>query len=265
MRKYLTAAVAAVAALSVTAVAIAQDPAPAPKLTIQKATPKDAGTKRKPKPARLQLLIENNTESKSTMDILDLYLPRTWTVNGKGLPACDHIKLATERDASACPRGSKAGTGEANAVLSPRSDAPSPIRFRVTVFNGTKRQLLFLLQQIDVLTGAPISGGTETALKGTIRKLSRGKYGTRISIKVPDGKGEYAAFPNIQQPVPGVYSALVNLRANIYLRKGAKSLLSSTGCSRGKYGFKATLKYSDNPIEPAKRSASSTTTKPCTK
>lgn len=263
MRKYLITAVAALTALCLTAVALAQDPAPAPKLTIQKATPKNAGTKSKPKPARLKLLVTNNSESKTTMDILDLYLPKSWKVSGKGLPACDHIKLATERNASACPNGSKAGTGGANAVLGPRSASPSPLKFKVTVFNGTKKQLLFLLQQVDP-TGAPISGGVETALKGTVKKAS-GKYGTRISIKVPDGKGEYAQFPNIQQPAPGVYSALKDLSANIFLKKGKKSLLSSTGCSGGNYPFKATLRYSDNPTPPAKRTASSSTTKRCTK
>ena len=264
MRKDLIAAVAALTALCLTAVALAQDPAPKPKLTIQKATPKNAGTKSDPKPARLKLLVKNNAESKTTMDILDLYLPKSWKVSGKGLPACDHIKLATERDASACPTGSKAGTGAANAVLGPRSASPSPLKFKITVFNGTKKQLLFLLQQVDPTTGAPVSGGVETALKGTIKTAS-GKYGTRISIKVPDGKGEYAQFPNIQQPAPGVYSALQDLSANIYLKKGSKSLLSSTGCSGRKYPFKATLRYSDNPTPPAKRTASTTASKSCTK
>jgi hypothetical protein len=87
----------------------------------------------------------------------------------------------------------------------------------------------------------------------------------RISIKVPDGKGDYARFPNIQQPAPGVYSALVDLGANIYLKKGSKSLLSSTGCTGGKYPFKATLRYSDNPVVPAKRMATTTASKSCTK
>jgi hypothetical protein len=256
LRKYLIAAVAALTALCLTAVAMAQNPAPAPKLTIKKATPKDAGTKTKPKPARLSLLVKNNVESKTTMDILDLYLPKTWKVSGKGLPACDHIKLATERDASACPKGSKAGTGSANAILGPYSPTPSPLKFNVTVFNGTKKQILFLLQQVG--------GNVETALKGTVKKAS-GKYGTRISIKVPDGKGEYAQFPNIQQPAPGVYSALVDLSANIYLKKGSKSLFMSTGCTGGKYPFKATLRYSDNPTPPAKRTASTTASKSCTK
>ncbi len=256
MRKYLIAAVAALTALCLTAVALAQNPAPAPKLTINTATPKNAGTKSDPKPARLKLLVKNNAESKTTMDILDLYLPKSWKVSGKGLPACDHIKLATERDPSACPKGSKAGSGAANAVLGPYSATPSPLKFKVTVFNGTKKQLLFLLQQVG--------GDVETALKGTIKKAS-GKYGTRISIKVPDGKGEYAQFPNIQQPAPGVYSALQDLSANIYLKKGSKSLLSSTGCNDKKYPFKATLRYSDNPTPPAKRTASTSASKSCTK
>lgn len=255
MRKYLIAAVAALTALCLTAVAMAQNPAPAPKLTIKQATPKNAGTKSKPKAARLNLLVKNNLESKTTMDTLDLYLPKSWKVSGKGLPKCNYIKLA-ENGRSACPNGSKAGKGKANAQLGPNSPTPSPLAFDVYVFNGGTKQILFYLDQRG--------GDVEAALKGTVKNAS-GKYGKRISIKVPDGKGEYAQFPNIQQPAPGVYSALVDLSANIYLKKGSKSLLSTTGCSGGKYPFQAVLRYSDNPVAPAKRTAKTTASKSCTK
>lgn len=255
MRKYLIAAVAALTALCLTAVALAQNPAPAPKLTINTAKPKNAGTKSDPKPARLKLLVKNNVESKTTMDVLDLYLPKSWKVSGKGLPKCDYIKLATN-GRSACPSGSKAGKGAANAVLGPNSTNPSPLKFDVYVFNGGNKQILFYLDQVG--------GDVEAALKGTVKNAS-GKYSARISIKVPDGEGEYAQFPNIQQPAPGVYSALQDLSANIYLKKGSKSLLSSTGCSGGKYPFQAVLRYSDNPIPPTKRTAKTTASKTCTK
>jgi hypothetical protein len=255
LRKYLIAAVAALTALCFTAVAMAQFPDPAPKLTIKKATPKNAGTKSNPKPARLNLLVKNNEASKTTMDTLTLYLPKTWKVSGAGLPKCDYIDLATN-GRSVCPAGSAAGKGKAHAILGPYLATPSPLVFDVYVYNGGKKLILFYLDQDG--------GNVETALKGTVKKAS-GKYGYRISIKVPDGKGEYAQFPNIQQPVPNVYSALVDLSANIYLKKGTKSLLSSIGCKGGKYPFKATLRYSDNPTPPGKRTASSTTSKSCTK
>jgi hypothetical protein len=255
LRKYLIAAVAALTALCFTAVAIAQFPDPDPTLTIKKATPKNAGTKKKPKPARLNLLVENNEASKTTMDTLTLYLPKTWKVSGAGLPKCDYIDLATNgRDV--CPSGSAAGKGKAHAILGPYLATSSDLVFDVFVYNGGKKQLLFYLDQDG--------GDVETALKGKVSKAS-GKYGTKIAIKVPDGKGEYAQFPNIQQPVPNVYSALVDLSANIYLKKGTKSLLSSVGCKGGKYPFKAVLRYSDNPTPPGKRTASSSTSKSCTK
>jgi hypothetical protein len=255
LRKYLIAAVAALTALCFTAVALAQFPDPEPKLTIKKATPKNAGTKKKPKPAKLNLLVKNNEASKTTMDTLTLYLPKTWKLNGGSLPKCDYIDMASN-GRSVCPSGSAAGKGKAHAVLGPYAASPSPLTFTVYVYNGGKKQLLFFLDQDG--------GDVEAPLKGTVSKAS-GKYGTKIAIKVPDGKGEYAQFPNIQQPVPGVYSALGDLSANIYLKKGKKSLLTSTGCKGGKYDFKAVLRYSDNPTPPGKRTAESKASKSCTK
>jgi hypothetical protein len=254
LRKYLIVALAGVAAIAFSAVAFAQLPAPAPKMEIKSGKAK-AGTKKKPKNVTLDLFVENNVESKTTMDTLDVHMPKAFVLNGAGLPKCDYAKLATE-GTDACPKGSKAGTGAANAVLGPHGAAPSPLAFTVTAFNGGKKEILFWLDQDG--------GDVEAALKGVVKK-SKGKYGQVLSIKVPDGKGEYAAFPNIQQPAPGVYSALVDLGAKISLKKGKKSLISSVGCKGGKHPFKAVLTYSDNPTPPASRTAETTDSTKCKK
>lgn len=254
MRKTMIAAVAALTALLVATVAWAQTPAPAPELTV-KTSPSKAGTKKKPRSVKLNLKVENNVESKTTMDTLDVYLPKTLKINGKGFKKCDYIALAST-GTDACPRASKAGTGSANAILGPHGANPAPLAFKVTAFVGGRNLILFDLQQTN--------GSVHTALKGTVKKAS-GKYGSRLSIKVPDGKGEYARFPNIQQPAPGVYSALVDLQATIGLKKGKKALIGSTGCKRKKNPFKTTLTYSDNPLPPAARKASDEITVKCSK
>jgi hypothetical protein len=254
LRKTTIAAVAALTALLVASVAWAQTPAPAPQLTV-KATPAKAGTKKKPRSVKLNLKVENNVESKTTMDTLDVYLPKTFRISGKGFKKCDYIALASN-GTDACPAGSKAGSGTANAVLGPYSPAPAPLAFKVTAFVGGKNLILFDLQQTN--------GSVHTALKGTVKKAS-GKYGSRLSIKVPDGQGEYANFPNIQQPAPGVYSALVDLQATITLKKGNNVLIGSTGCKGGKHPFKTRLTYSNNPTPPAARTAEDATTVRCTK
>ena len=89
-------------------------------------------------------------------------------------------------------------------------------------------------------------------------KNQNGKYGQMLSIKVPDGKGQYAAFPNLQQPAPGVFSALAYMGAKISLKKGKKSLIWSVGVATagaGEHPFKAVLKYWDNPTPPATSTA----------
>jgi hypothetical protein len=254
LRKTMIAAVAALTALLVATVAWAQTPAPAPQLTV-KTTPTKAGTKKKPKSVKLNLKVENNVESKTTMDTLDVYLPKTLRISGKGFKKCDYIALASN-GTDACPAGSKAGSGTANAVLGPYSASPAPLSFRVTAFVGGNNQILFDLQQTN--------GSVHTALKGVVKKAS-GKYGSRLSIKVPDGEGEYARFPNIQMPAPGTYSALVDLQATIGLKKGKNVLIGSTGCKAKKNPFKSTLTYSNNPNPPAARTASDEVTVKCSK
>jgi hypothetical protein len=254
LRKTMIAALAALTAVAVAGVAYAQHPAPAPTLTVETG-PVKAGTKKKPRSVKLNLKVENNVESKTTMDTLDVYLPKTFKVSGKGLPKCDYIKLASN-GTDACPKGSKAGTGSANAILGPYNAAPAPLAFKVTAFVGGKNLILFDLQQTN--------GGVHTALKGVVKKAS-GKYGSRLSIKVPDGKGEYAAFPNIQQPVAGTYSALVDLQATIGLKKGKRVLIGATGCKSRKHQFKSVLTYADNPTPPASRTAEDTATTKCKK
>ncbi len=140
------------------------------------------------------------------------------------------------------PRGQQGRYAARRTRSSARTgDRPAPLAFKVTAFVGGNNLILFDLQQTN--------GSVHTALKGTVKRAS-GKYGSRLSIKVPDGKGEYAAFPNIQQPAQGVYSALVDLQATISLKKGRNVLVGSTGCKRGKNPFKTTLTYSDNPLRP---------------
>ena len=254
MRKTLVAVVAALTALVVASVAYAQYPAPAPDLTV-KTSPTKAGTKKKPRSVTLNLKVVNNVESKTTMDTLDVYLPKKFKVSGKGFKACKYEALAAN-GLDACPKGSKAGSGSANAILGPYNANPAPLKFKVTAFVGGKKQILFDLQQTN--------GSVHTALKGVVKK-ARGKYGSRLSIKVPDGKGEYAAFPNIQQPAPGVYSALVDLQATIGLKKGKRALIASTGCKGKKNHFKSVLTYADNPTPPAARTAEDTATTRCKK
>ena len=77
----------------------------------------------------------------------------------------------------------KAGTGIARAVLNPFAATPGPLEFKVVPYVG-KNEVLFLL-----------SGSADAVLHGKIS-------GKKMSIIIT---------PQLQQPVPGVYSALNDL------------------------------------------------------
>lgn len=253
MRKTFMAAGAAALTLGVAAVAYAQNPPPAPTLDVG-LTPTKAGTKSKPANAKLKLTVVNNVESKTTMSQLVVFLPKTVKTSTSGLPSCNSADLAANGP-SACPSGSKAGPGgTAHAVLVANN---APINFKVTPYVG-KGDLLFYLQQ---------QGGNVTAvLHGKLSRAS-GKFGSKMTIRIPDGtkmEGN-TVEPNLQQPVPGIYSALKDLSATLTLKKGKKYLISTVGCKSGKQPFKATLTYAPNPLPPAKPTATATDSTNCKK
>ena len=86
MRKYLIVALAGVAAISFSAVALGQG-ADTATLNV-KVTPKKAGTKKKPKNATYTLDVVNDN-SQRTMSDLDVFLAKNVKLSLKGLPKCD--------------------------------------------------------------------------------------------------------------------------------------------------------------------------------
>ena len=62
--------------------------------------------------------------------------------------------------------------------------------------------------------------------------------------------------PQLQQPVPGTYSALNDLATTISKKKGKNSLISSTGCKSKKHTIGVSISYVPNPTPPAATSAS---------
>ena len=245
MRKPLVAAIAAVTAVGGATVAFAQNPAPSPTLDVT-VTPTKAGTKRKPAPIKLFLSVQNNVESKTTMSKLEIDLPKYVKASGKGLPSCKFSTLSANGPAG-CPRGSKAGSGQAHAQLNPSSAQPTPLTFQVTAFNGGATTLLFYLSQEG--------GSIKAALQGKLA-FKGGKYNQKLTIAIPQ---------NLQQPVPGVYSALVDFSDTLYLKKGRRSLLTTFGCKNKKHDFAAKLSYAPNPTPPAAPTATATASAPCTK
>ena len=238
MRKTLIAAVAAFSVLAMAAVAIAQAPAIT---TTAKVSPSKAGTKKQPKSETLFLTINNDQSS--------IYRASskfgTYTkLNTTGLKSCS-VATLNDQGTAACPSGSKAGTGTADALVNPTSANPAPLHFNVTTFVAGKNKLAFYLQEKNN------PNGVQQALPASIGKKGSGQ---KIVIKIP---------ANLQQPAPGVYSALVRITNSLGLKSGKHALVSSVGCQSKKHKIGVTVTYVPNPNPPEKPSASSSSNAKC--
>jgi hypothetical protein len=249
LRKTLIAALTALTALALAAVALAQNPAPSIEVTAT-VSPSKAGTKNKPKSEKLNLNIVNSKESKTSASKIEISIPKSMKLSTKGLKTCSVSKLDSQGKAS-CPKGSLAGIGTADALVNPSSASPAPLKFNVSTFVAGKNLLAFYLQQQGT------DSGVQQALPAKITKVSGSKvYGQKITISIPK---------NLQQPAPGVYSALVQIKNSLGLKSGKHALVKSIGCPKARehqIGVKIT--YVDNPNPPAKRSVSSADGAACT-
>jgi len=239
LRKYLIAAIAALAAIALASVAVAQNSDVSASTSV---SPKKAGTKNKPKPAKITTFVKNNIPN-TTASKIEIDFPKTVKISGKGLTTCKLSKIQANGP-SACPSKSKAGTGLTHAVVGPDR---IPLNFDVTAFVGGKNLVIFYIKQ---------QGGTVSkALSGVISKGSGG-FGQKLVISIP---------PDLQQPAPGLYAALVDLKSTLQLKKGKNALISSVGCKNKKHKFGAKLTFAPNPAQPPKPSASGTSTATCKK
>ena len=226
MRKSFLVAGTATLALGLTGIAIAQTPAPSIESTAS-VSPTKAGTKSKPKAETLKLSVKNNVASKTTAEKITITFPSTLKISTKGLDQCTIADQALIDNPSKCSKA-KAGSGTARAVLNPFAPTPGPLEFKVVPFVG-KNEVLFLL-----------SGSADAVLHGKIS-------GKKMSIIIT---------PQLQQPVPGVYSALNDLATTISKKKGKNSLITSTGCKSKKHTIGVSISYVPNPTPPAATSAS---------
>ena len=216
MRKLIIGGLTAVLSVALASVALAQAVPPSATMTAS-VSPSKAGTRSNPKPSRVKLFVQNDRASNTTMSKLEITLPRNAKFNGRGFSSCSAAKV--EATPSQCA-GAKAGTGVANAILGPTSPTPSNLRFNVTAYVGGRSSLVFYLVQQG--------GAVKRSIPATIS-------GRKLTLTVP---------ADLQQPAPNVYSALVDLSANIYKKKGDDSLFTTTGCPpNDKHAFAAKLTY----------------------
>ena len=268
MRKTLIAALAALTALALAAVAMAQNPAPTASLEVSIA-PSKVGTKKKPRSGRLELNAQTNRESKSTASRIEIWIPKGAKLSTTGLKACSFGK-ANASGRAACPAASKAGSGEADALLNPYATNPAPIKFVVTAFNGGKlnsTDAATLRQQFPesgslykkgrqylVFHLASESPEVDQALAGVITSVSHRLYAQKLTIEIP--RNLQAPVDNPNNPSQSVYSSLQRLETSIGLKSGKNMLMALTDCPKARENqFQLRLTFVPNPTPPASKTA----------
>jgi hypothetical protein len=237
LRKYLIAAVAALAVIAVgTAAAVAQIPGATMQVAIQ---PKKAGTKKKPKNSSIKLTI-TNSDSKKTASRITIATPKTFRLSAKGLTKCSEAALATGGP-QACPKASRVGKGEAHALLGITGTAQSPLTFKVTAIVLGAKQIGFYLEA----AGLPV----KPLARGTIK-------GQKLVINIP---------LEAQQPVPGVWAGLMDLHTTLKGKKGKHYLASTTGCKNKKHKFNAKVEFANNTGAGAPAPVTTKASSSCTK
>ena len=234
MRKPFIAAGTAALALGVAGIAYAQTPAPSIEATAS-VSPSKSGTKSKPKSEKLKLSVTNNRDSKTTAAKITITMPSSLKVSTSGLDVCKASDDDLLASTSVCKK-SIAGKGSAHALVNPFAASPAQVEFKVTPIVGNK-QILFVLN-------SPIA---QAVLHGKIS-------GKKLTIPIT---------PELQQPAPGTYSALLDLTTELSKKKGSKALISSVGCKSKKHKIGVSVGYVPNPTPPAQSSASGTASAKC--
>jgi hypothetical protein len=262
LRKFLIGGLAAIASVALVTGAVAQSP------DVQitgKVKPTKGGTKKTPKNGQSTLFLRNNVPN-TTAGTIEVDLPKNYVLNTTAFKKnyCSVSKINAQ-GADACKKALGGPVGFSQAVVDP-AGTKTPLLFRVTTYVGAKNKLTFFLQQIqpqgsdnlsnnlNALKDNPLDpNGVVTAISGTISNKG-GKFGKKLVIKIP---------PDLQQPAPGVYSALTSLQ-NTFGTAKKNSLVQFDGCpSNGKHVFGVKLTFAPNPGAPPKPSATGEQTVKC--
>jgi hypothetical protein len=242
LRKYLIVAMAALFTVALTTSAFAQAPA-----TMDvKVTPSKAGTKKKPKDTVVDLSITNG-DFTQTASRLEIWLPKNVRINTKGFKRCSVATLAN--GPSACPKGSKVGSGTADARAGVNvSPTPPVLAFVVNAFVTGKNSIAFHLQQ---------QGGSIAAVAPAKITKASGKYGQKLDVSIPEEPA--------QQYPAGLYNGLEKLQTKLGSKKKGKSIIESVGCASRKHPYKAAITFVNNPVPPKQAKVEATANARCSK
>lgn len=224
MKKFTTLALALVAVLTLGAVAFAQT---APLTVEASGSPSKAGTKKKPRNSSADVKFTVDPSTKVTLESVEYTFPSTVKVSGKGYPTCSVDTIASEGE-TACSSKSKVGSGTARAFA-----GTTQIDFTYNIYAASATKIVLALK----------SNLINTTFEGKIS-------GRTVTVEIP---------PNVQAPVPGLYSTVESIDAKLGAKsvkkgKGKKkktySFVSTNGCKGGEHeiGVKLNVSSGGNPL-----------------
>ena len=196
-------------AISVTliaaAVAIAQV---APQLTITEAklTPASGGTAKKPKNGSANVSFTVNRDANVTADQIVFLLPKNFKLSGDGFKYCPASKINNGGTIDDCPTGSKVGSGSAVAYA-----GSTRIDYVISIFAASKNSIMMYLDgnvTVPALEGIISKAGSTDAGGGLT-------FGQKITIDIPE---------QVQKPIPGLYSAITEVKAKLGPATGKKKV-----------------------------------------
>jgi hypothetical protein len=216
MRKLMALVAIALGALSVTAVAIAQSGNTEQGLAV-KASPTKAGTKKAPKNASLDVTTTTTNKDGSQPPVVSkavIYFPKGFEFNGKYFKSCT-AAILDAKGPSGCPKGSKVGTGNAEAMAGTDKFPPAVI----DAFNGPGGK------KIELYLTIPSIGLAQT-IEGSISKAT-GAFAYKLTVPIPE---------NIQQPIPNMFVSLTRFNTKVKATTVAK-----VGKKKRKVGYVETV------------------------
>lgn len=253
---------AAVAMIAVLAVAVAAYAVPSSETTIDfssSATPKNAGTKKKPKKTNVSINIDEATTSgqgspQTTTDVT-IKLPSTLKWFGSrwaNSKRCDGLRAQNATSDSVCPKGSKVGSGTVRATSQEDLSQPKVTEnFKLTAYvlkGGTN-------PDPDPSQPRRVKAGSLGLwLEGdpfpiTLMLVGRiDQKNSRIRIHIPT---------TAQEPAPGTPFGIERLRFKLNgkttVRKRSRGrtvrrtygVVSSVGCKNKNWTTKASFKFRD--------------------
>ena len=250
MRKTPTIALGIAVSLAFAGGAIAQTDTTPSHTVDMTVKPSKAGTKKKPKAVSVKLEISSNKAAGTTASRIEIFAPKGLKMNPRGFPVCSEDTLINDGP-GACPKGSKVGSGTAAAVVNPRGAAPAPVSFTNTFYVASRNRL-----NINLISSDESINRTFPVRIGS----ARGKYGQKLTIDIP---------ADLQQPAPGIYSALTDITTTLKGTAGRGSrkhgLWELSACSARKLDFQTRISYVGNPDPPAAANSTATDSVRCSR